>query len=63
LCRTLPKCMKRLWKSNHLSLRTASHGDRDSVLSLERSLFDLRRKVSTRISSFNEVLYHVIANK
>jgi hypothetical protein len=45
----------------------------DSVLSLESSFFELRRKVSTkncqlqsffrRISSFNEELYHVIANK
>jgi hypothetical protein len=27
---------------------TASHGDRCSVLSLERSFFELRRKVSTK---------------
>jgi hypothetical protein len=50
-----------------------SNGDRDSVLSLESSFFKLRRRVSTkqlnysffftRTSSFNEALYHVIANK
>jgi hypothetical protein len=54
-----------------------SDGGRVSVLSLESSVFELRRKVSTRqlsiteffpppprkVSSFNEELYHVIANK
>jgi hypothetical protein len=51
-----------------------SDGDCDSVLSSERSFFEFRCKVSkkncqlqsfifTRISSFNEVLYHAIAKK
>jgi hypothetical protein len=50
-----------------------SNGGHDSVLSLESSFFELRRKVSTNncpitelffkgISSFIKVMYHVIAN-